>query len=297
MSQHHQPGPHELGQNFLRDPAIVQTIVKLAAGGRGPVIEWAAGDGALTRALAGLDRPLEAVEVDRRQIQRLSRSVPPHVCITHGDILRHAPPTDGPWTLVSNVPFHITTPVLRRLLSLPGWERAVLITQWRSLANALVSAEPPSSPLNGGPGSPSAWCSASQRPPSSQLPASMADCWSSTAGTPLSSRDPSVTIRTGYAASSQAVDTASSRSFPDQAASPEPQPGSGVKTSRSRRPPSHERSRRSSGPAPTSFTAGSTAEAISNGTGAARSAPAVTEAQPCHSAGRWRRDGSRPFVL
>ncbi len=130
MSQHHQPGPHELGQNFLRDPAIIQTVVNLTAVGPGPVIEWAAGDGALTRALAELDRPLEAVEVDRRQIRGLSRSVPPHVCITHGDILRHAPPTDRPWTLVSNVPFHITTPVLRRLLSLPGWERAVLITQW-----------------------------------------------------------------------------------------------------------------------------------------------------------------------
>jgi hypothetical protein len=31
---------------------------------------------------------------------------------------------------VSNVPFNVTTPVLRHLLAAPGWEPAVLIIQW-----------------------------------------------------------------------------------------------------------------------------------------------------------------------
>jgi len=129
MSQHHRPGAHELGQNFLRDHRIIQTIVRLAADGDGRLVEWAAGGGALTLPLAQLHRPLEAVEIDPKHLQRLRRTVPPHVCITKGDILRHAPPAEA-WTLVSNVPFHITTPVLRRLLSLGRWDRAVLITQW-----------------------------------------------------------------------------------------------------------------------------------------------------------------------
>jgi len=129
MSQHHRPGAHELGQNFLRDHRIIQTIVRLAADGDGRLVEWAAGGGALTLPLAQLHRPLEAVEIDPKHLQRLRRTIPPHVCITEGDILRHAPPAEA-WTLVSNVPFHITTPVLRRLLSLGRWDRAVLITQW-----------------------------------------------------------------------------------------------------------------------------------------------------------------------
>jgi 23S rRNA (adenine-N6)-dimethyltransferase len=32
--------------------------------------------------------------------------------------------------VVSNVPFHLTTPVLRHLLAARGWSAAVLITQW-----------------------------------------------------------------------------------------------------------------------------------------------------------------------
>ena len=52
----------------------------------------------------------------------------PHVCISEGDILRHAPPAGS--TVVSNVPFSLTTPVLRHLLSSPDWVRAVLLVQW-----------------------------------------------------------------------------------------------------------------------------------------------------------------------
>jgi 23S rRNA (adenine-N6)-dimethyltransferase len=55
--------------------------------------------------------------------------VPGNVTVTRDDILRHAPPSD-PYDLVCNVPFHLTTPVLRRLFTLTGWQRAVLITQW-----------------------------------------------------------------------------------------------------------------------------------------------------------------------
>jgi 23S rRNA (adenine-N6)-dimethyltransferase len=129
MPKQHQPGAHELGQNFLIDQSIVRTMVNLAAAGEGTLVEWAAGSGVLTHALASLNRPLEAVEIDQRHIRNLRQSVPPHVCITEGDILRHAPPQQT-WTLVCNVPFHITTAVLRRLLTLPQWSRAVLITQW-----------------------------------------------------------------------------------------------------------------------------------------------------------------------
>lgn len=129
MSARSCPGRHELGQNFLTDRHVIRTVVDLATETDGPLVEWAAGDGALTLPLAASGRLLEAVEVDPRRAARLRRRVPPHVCITEGDILRHAPP-DAPYTLVCNVPFHITTAVLRRLLALPNWQRAVLVTQW-----------------------------------------------------------------------------------------------------------------------------------------------------------------------
>jgi 23S rRNA (adenine-N6)-dimethyltransferase len=130
MNAHHRPGRHELGQNFLTDQRTIGAVVGLAAATEGPLVEWAAGSGALTHHLALLDRPLEAVEIDSRRIAQLRRRLPPHVCITEGDILRHAPPPGRPCTLICNVPFHITTAVLRRLLRLPGWSEAILITQW-----------------------------------------------------------------------------------------------------------------------------------------------------------------------
>jgi 23S rRNA (adenine-N6)-dimethyltransferase len=130
MNAHHRPGRHELGQNFLTDQRVIRTVVDLAAATDGRLVEWAAGNGALTYPLAALDRPLEAVEIDSQRIAQLRRRLPPHVCITEGDILRHAPPSGRPCTIICNVPFHITTAVLRRLLRLPSWNEAILITQW-----------------------------------------------------------------------------------------------------------------------------------------------------------------------
>ena len=123
------PGPHELGQNLLTDRAVGRAVAGLVAGRGLPIVEWAAGTGALTRQLARLGPPVEAVELDSAALARLRRTVGPHVAITQGDILRHAPPA-GRYDLVGNLPFHLTTPALRRLLGLPGWQRAVLITQW-----------------------------------------------------------------------------------------------------------------------------------------------------------------------
>ncbi|MCP2262825.1 23S ribosomal RNA methyltransferase Erm [Promicromonospora thailandica] len=122
-------GAHELGQNLLVDREVVDRVVDLVPDADRPLVEWAAGRGALTLPLARLGRPVEAVEIDPRSTARLARVVPANVTVTRADILRHAPPSD-PYDLVCNVPFHLTTPVLRRLFTLPDWQRAVLVTQW-----------------------------------------------------------------------------------------------------------------------------------------------------------------------
>lgn len=128
MRNNHHPGRHELGQNFLADRSVVARITELAAARPGPLVEWGTGDGAITLSLASLGRPLEGVEIDPRRVAELRRKVGPHVCISEGDILRHAPPTGS--VVVSNIPFHLTTPVLRHLLASPRWSAAVLFTQW-----------------------------------------------------------------------------------------------------------------------------------------------------------------------
>ncbi|MBW4720001.1 23S ribosomal RNA methyltransferase Erm [Saccharothrix obliqua] len=123
------PGRHELGQNFLVDPDVIDAFVDLVAATTGPIVEIGAGDGALTRPLQRLGRRLTAVEIDHRLVARLHRLTGPAVEVVHGDFLRHAPPAD-PHVLVGNLPFHQTTAMLRHVLHAPAWTDAVLLVQW-----------------------------------------------------------------------------------------------------------------------------------------------------------------------
>jgi 23S rRNA (adenine-N6)-dimethyltransferase len=92
-----------------------------------PLIEFGPGDGAITDVLA--ERvPLTAVEVDRRYVDRLRRRHGHRITVVHGDMLSFRMPR--PSNLVSNVPFHLTTPLLRRLLADHAWQRALLVLQW-----------------------------------------------------------------------------------------------------------------------------------------------------------------------
>lgn len=119
-------GRHELGQNFLHHQPTVDRIARLVADTSGPILEIGSGDGALTRALARLGRPLTAIDVDEHRVRRLRRALP-GVHVEHADATRHR--FDVP-VVVGNVPFHLTTPILRRLLGSTGWQHAVLLTQW-----------------------------------------------------------------------------------------------------------------------------------------------------------------------
>lgn len=119
-------GRHELGQNFLTHRPTITRLTALVAETSGPILEIGAGDGALTRPLAELRRPITAIDIDEHHIRRLQRALP-HVTFEHADALTY--PLRTP-ILVGNIPFHLTTPLLRRLLASGGWTDAFLLTQW-----------------------------------------------------------------------------------------------------------------------------------------------------------------------
>jgi 23S rRNA (adenine-N6)-dimethyltransferase len=124
---HH--GRHEFGQNFLTDRTVIDVIVDAVAHTDGPVVEIGAGDGALTVPLQRLGRPVTAIEVDPRRAARLARRTGGATRVVTADFLRHRLP-HTPHVIVGNLPFHLTTAVLRRLLHGPGWTHAVLLVQW-----------------------------------------------------------------------------------------------------------------------------------------------------------------------
>lgn len=122
-------GRHEHGQNFLTDSQVIASVLRRVEATTGPIVEIGPGSGALTRPLLRTGRPLTVVEIDPKLAKSLRRVLDPAVTVINDDFLRYRLPTH-PHVIVGNIPFHITTAILRRLMRAPAWTDAVLLMQW-----------------------------------------------------------------------------------------------------------------------------------------------------------------------
>lgn len=119
-----------LGQSFLADPAVAERLVTYAGVGPGDlVIEIGPGLGLLTRALAARAARVVAIEIDAGLVRflRAEGRLPGHVTLLHADALAAdlsglAREATGPARVVANLPYAISSPLLRALLG----ARAVL---------------------------------------------------------------------------------------------------------------------------------------------------------------------------
>jgi 16S rRNA (adenine1518-N6/adenine1519-N6)-dimethyltransferase len=133
-----------LSQSFLTDASVTRQI----AGAAGltqddQVLEVGPGLGILTQVLAKQAARVVAFELDRDLAAALPRLVPDTVEIVQGDalVLDPADHFDGPYKLVANLPYQITSPFLFRYLALrPGPSVLVLMIQ-REVAER-ISAKP-----------------------------------------------------------------------------------------------------------------------------------------------------------
>ena len=98
-------------------------------------MEIGAGAGRLTGPLAEHAGRVSAVELDPGLAERLRRTFDgqAHVQVVQGDIMRTSLPTER-WRAFGNIPFSLTTSILRRLLDDPvaGPHRADLLVQLES---------------------------------------------------------------------------------------------------------------------------------------------------------------------
>jgi hypothetical protein len=101
---HSHSGRHEHGQNFLHDRGVIDAIVLTVDRTGGPIVEIGAGDGALTRALQKLDRPLTAIEIDPYRAVRLAKRTKPCIRVVEADFLKYPLPR-APHIIVGNLPF------------------------------------------------------------------------------------------------------------------------------------------------------------------------------------------------
>lgn len=125
----YQGGRHEHGQSFLTDHATIRRLLELVERTDGPIVEIGPGRGALTFGLQRLGRALTVVEIDPRHARWLSGRLRDDVRVVNDDFLRWPLP-ERPYVVVGNLPFHLTTAMLRKLLHNPTWTDAVLLVQW-----------------------------------------------------------------------------------------------------------------------------------------------------------------------
>jgi 16S rRNA (adenine1518-N6/adenine1519-N6)-dimethyltransferase len=131
---------HRLGQNFLIDAGIRDSVAD-AAGGTADdeVVEVGAGVGTLTIALAARHRRVTAVELDRALIPALREVVGGHegVEVVEADILkldlsqRYA---NGEGVVAGNIPYNLTGALIRKVLDRPPRPRRLSLVVQKEVA-------------------------------------------------------------------------------------------------------------------------------------------------------------------
>lgn len=142
---------HSLSQNFLVDVDVLEAILAEAApepGGR--ILEIGPGLGFLTAGLLAADASVTAVELDPglagflrdRFAAALARAAGAgSLRLIEGDALDQSLTRllDQPYDVVANLPYHITSPILHRLLGAPPRPRRLVLMVQREVAERIAA--------------------------------------------------------------------------------------------------------------------------------------------------------------
>ena len=124
----HDRARRAFGQNFLRSASAVRQVVDAAAVKPDDLVyEVGAGRGRITSALLDRAGQVVAYEVDPGMAAALPRH--PRLEVRAEDFLRATPPA-GPFGVVGNVPYALTSAVVDWCLHAPSLTAATLLTQF-----------------------------------------------------------------------------------------------------------------------------------------------------------------------
>ena len=138
--------PHKgLGQNFLQDEVGLEKIVEAADIQREDVVlEIGPGLGSLTRYLAAAAQRVVAVELDQHLLPPLREVLAPYsnVQIVTGDILELPVSQlvhNDAYLVVANIPYYITSAVIRHLLEGSVRPRRIVLTVQKDVAQRICA--------------------------------------------------------------------------------------------------------------------------------------------------------------
>lgn len=140
---------HSLGQNFLLEDSLVSSLAELSlAGPEDCVLEIGPGMGTMTRQLALRCRRLVAIEVDRSLEPYLNAALSglSNAEVRYADVMR----TDlkalgaelsgqGPLRIAANLPYYITTEILKKCLKELPQARSMAFMVQKEVADKLLS--------------------------------------------------------------------------------------------------------------------------------------------------------------
>jgi 16S rRNA (adenine1518-N6/adenine1519-N6)-dimethyltransferase len=137
--------PRRLGQHFLRPASVEKLLQVVVPAAQDVFLEIGPGRGALTLPLAARCARVVAVELDGSLADRLRARAPDNVEIVSGDALRvdlaAMLPAGG--RLVGNLPYYVSSPLLRRILDLRGRARDVHVMLQDEVARRVASPPGP----------------------------------------------------------------------------------------------------------------------------------------------------------
>jgi 16S rRNA (adenine1518-N6/adenine1519-N6)-dimethyltransferase len=135
-----------LGQNFLVEETHLRRVVEIAElDPQVVVLEIGAGIGSLTRHLAQAVRKVVAVEIDGDLFPLLKQVLEPYhnIILEAGDILELDPGRlvgEERYCVVANIPYYITSAVIRHLLSGQNTPAKMVLTVQKEVAARICAA-------------------------------------------------------------------------------------------------------------------------------------------------------------
>ncbi len=135
--------PRRLGQHFLARQSVLENIVAAVCPDKcDTVIEIGPGKGALTAHLLERAARVIAIEIDPVLVQYLRSKFreESRLHLVEADVLKTGLAQWGPVTVIGNLPYYITSPIVERVLSLGSLLRCAVFLVQKEVAQRLTAS-------------------------------------------------------------------------------------------------------------------------------------------------------------
>lgn len=126
-------------QHFLRSPRLAKELIGHSTIKPDDLVyDIGAGSGVISAALAGRCQKVVAVEFEPRTADGLRRNMQKfsNVTVAQGDFMKMSLPQE-PYKILANIPFHLSSPIVRKLLETNNPPKAVYLIVQKQFAEKL----------------------------------------------------------------------------------------------------------------------------------------------------------------